>query len=146
MLCGIKISLIRRLFPTCCTNTEKNFQGHWCIMVFGKACYFNIHNLQIFLSHSNNHVYFRSRMKWLTMRNLCVILLWGKQLLLAIFRPNSSLVIAWYVFFNLGRISAVVEQDERQKEARSTSNCYLCWRPLLERYFKITSVCIDILS
>ena len=77
-----------------------------------------------------------------SLRNFAV----RKTAIVGNFRSNSSLVIAWYVFFNLGRISAVLEQDERQKEARSTSNCYLCWRPLPERYFKITSICIDILS
>lgn len=68
----------------------------------------------------NSHVCLRSRMKWRPMRNLSFILLRGKQLLLVIFRPNSSLVEKLYVSFSLGRISAVVKQDKRPMEARST--------------------------
>ena len=37
-------------------------------MVFGEVNCFNIHNLQINLSHSINHVYLRSRMKWRPMQ------------------------------------------------------------------------------
>ncbi|PFX18183.1 hypothetical protein AWC38_SpisGene17475 [Stylophora pistillata] len=82
------------------------------------------------------HVCLRSRMKWRPMRNLSFILLRGKQLLLVIFRPNSSLVEKLYVSFSLGRISAVVEQDKRPMEARSTRTVTLVgtffWKDILK--------------
>ena len=91
-------------------------------MVFGEVNCFNIHNLQINLSHSINHVYLRSRMKWRPMQNLSVVLQRRKWLLSAILCPNPSLVQKLYFFNNLDR--TMLEQDERQMETRSTSNCY----------------------
>lgn len=76
-----------RIIPyfQCNDSEKKNFKCTVELWSLVKQIFLIFITLQINLSHSINHVYLRSRMKWRPMQNLSVVLLRRKWLLSAIF-------------------------------------------------------------